>query len=231
MHIYLDREQAKRGTSLVKAVEEEKVENYREKFGENTIEFVGDDLPHFITYLSDTDTIREATESEKLARKQIELKDNEVIIDNVIYTYDKRYQKLVAGKIVGKTLKELVAEGVVTLEEVKFRINEKWKQERQSKVDADLEYKGSVFQMRENIDVKNFEQRGLQIALGQKKLTDREEWRLKDNVFKEFSYEELLQVVGLWGERKKRIWIDLKRMWLELEKATSVEEIEKITWE
>ena len=87
-----------------------------------------------------------------------------------------------------------------------------------------------MFQMREYIDVKNFEQRGLQIALGQKKLTDKEEWRLKDNTFKEFNYKELLEIVGLWGDRKTRIWNDLKRMWKELEKAKSVEDIEKITW-
>lgn len=116
------------------------------------------------------------------------------------------------------------------LEKIKKKINEKWKKERQEKIDADLNYKGYVFQMREDIDVKNFEQRGLQIALNQKKLTDKEEWRLKDNTFKEFTYKELLEIVGIWGERKKKIWIDLKRMWKELEKANSIEEIEKITW-
>lgn len=116
------------------------------------------------------------------------------------------------------------------LDMIKKQVNEKWKNERQEKINADLEYKGSIFQMREDVDVKNFEQRGLQIALGQKKLTDKEEWRLKDNTFKEFTYKELLEVVGLWGERKKKIWNDLKRMWKELEKANSIEEIEKITW-
>ncbi|MDY6173456.1 MAG: DUF2977 domain-containing protein [Fusobacterium necrophorum] len=116
------------------------------------------------------------------------------------------------------------------LDRIKKQVNEKWKMERQEKIDADLEYKGSIFQMREDVDVKNFEQRGLQIALGQKKLTDKEEWRLKDNTFKEFNYKELLEIVGLWGDRKTRIWNDLKRMWKELEKAKSVEDIEKITW-
>lgn len=116
------------------------------------------------------------------------------------------------------------------LDRIKKQLNEKWKMERQEKIDADLEYKNFVFQMREDIDVKNFEQRGLQIVLGQKKITDKEEWRLKDNTFKEFTYKELLEIVGLWGERKQKIWIDLKRMWKELEKANSIEEIEKITW-
>lgn len=116
------------------------------------------------------------------------------------------------------------------LDRIKKQVNEKWKMERQEKIDADLEYKGSIFQMREVIDVKNFEQRGLQIALGQKQLTDKEEWRLKDNTFKEFTYKELLEIVNLWGERKKKIRLDLKRMWKELEKANSIEEIEKIAW-
>lgn len=65
------------------------------------------------------------------------------------------------------------------LDRIKKQVNEKWKMERQEKIDADLEYKGSIFQMREVIDVKNFEQRGLQIALGQKQLTDKEEWRFE----------------------------------------------------
>jgi len=116
------------------------------------------------------------------------------------------------------------------LEKIKKKINEKWKNERQEKIDADLEYKNFMFQMREDIDVKNFEQRGLQIALGMKKITDKEEWRLKDNTFKEFTYKELLEVVGLWGKRKTQIWNDLKRMWKELEKAQNIEEIEKIAW-
>ncbi|MBR8733128.1 hypothetical protein IX329_000701 [Fusobacterium necrophorum] len=116
------------------------------------------------------------------------------------------------------------------LEKIKKKINEKWKNERQEKIDADLEYKNFMFQMREDIDVRNFQQRALQVALGQKKLTDKEEWRLKDNTFKEFTYKELLEIVGLWGERKQKIWNDLKRMWKELEKANSIEEIEKIAW-
>ncbi|KDE73926.1 hypothetical protein FUSO7_05510 [Fusobacterium necrophorum BFTR-2] len=116
------------------------------------------------------------------------------------------------------------------LERIKKKVNEKWKNERQEKIDADLEYKNFMFQMREDIDVRNFQQRALQVALGQKKLTDKEEWRLKDNTFKEFTYKELLEIVDLWGERKKKIWIDLKRMWKELEKANSIEEIEEIAW-
>lgn len=151
---------------------------------------------------------------------EIELEEGEIILDKKLIKIHKPSKYHVWN---GK-------EWRIDLEDIKDKINETWKNERQEKIDADLEYKGSMFQMREYIDVKNFEQRGLQIALGQKKLTDKEEWRLKDNTFKEFNYKELLEIVGLWGDRKTRIWNDLKRMWKELEKAKSVEDIEKITW-
>lgn len=151
---------------------------------------------------------------------EIELEEGEIILDKkLIKIYKPSKYHVWNGK-----------EWRIDLEDIKDKINETWKNERQEKIDADLEYKGSMFQMREDIDVKNFEQRGIQIALGQKKLTDKEEWRLKDNTFKEFNYKELLEIVGLWGDRKTRIWNDLKRMWKELEKAKSVEDIEKITW-
>lgn len=151
---------------------------------------------------------------------EIELEEGEIIQDKKLIKIHKPSEYHIWN---GKEWK-------VDLEDVKNKINETWKKERQEKIDADLEYKNFMFQMREDIDVKNFEQRGLQIALNQKKLTDKEEWRLKDNTFKEFTYKELLEIVGLWGKRKQKIWNDLKRMWKELEKANSIEEIEKIAW-
>ncbi|WP_261791371.1 hypothetical protein [Fusobacterium necrophorum] len=151
---------------------------------------------------------------------EIELEEGEIILDKKLIKIHKPSKYHVWN---GK-------EWRIDLEDIKDKINETWKKERQEKIDADLNYKDYIFQMHEDIDVKNFQQRALQIALGQKKLTDKEEWRLKDNTFKEFTYKELLEVVELWGERKQKIWIDLKRMWKELEKANSIEEIEKISW-
>ena len=110
MYIYLDREEAKKGFALVLGASETKIEDYKNHYGGRAIEYVGDDIPHYITFDETTDTIREATETEKLERNQITLEDNQVIIDNQIYTYDKKYQKVVDNKIIDKTLKELLEE-------------------------------------------------------------------------------------------------------------------------
>ena len=108
---------------------------------------------------------------------------------------------------------------------------EKFKKERQERIDADFEYKGSIFQMRENEDLKNFEQKLMLLLLKRIKLTDAENWRLKDNTYKDFTIAELLECADLWGARKKVIWKDFKRICEELEKANSIEEIEAIRWE
>lgn len=118
----------------------------------------------------------------------------------------------------------------VDIKEVKDIVNEKWKVERQLKIDKDTNYKGFIFQTREYTDIHNFEQYGFLMMLGKAKQSDKVEWRMKDNSYHEFTVQELLEVVAIWGARKKAIFEDNKRMWLELEKAETVEEIEKIKW-
>lgn len=119
----------------------------------------------------------------------------------------------------------------LNLSEVKKIFEKKFKYERQQKIDADFEYKGSIFQMRENEDLKNFEQKLMLLLLKRIKLTDIESWRLKDNTYKDFTIAELLECADLWGARKKTIWKDFKRVCEELEKANSIEEVENIKWE
>ena len=122
-------------------------------------------------------------------------------------------------------------EWVLELEDVKKTFEKKFKNQRQEKIDGDFEYKGSIFQMRENEDLKNFEQKLMLLLLKRIKLTDIESWRLKDNTYKDFTIAELLECADLWGARKKIIWKDFKRICEELEKANSIEEIENIKWE
>lgn len=119
----------------------------------------------------------------------------------------------------------------LNLYEVKKIFEKKFKYERQQKIDADFEYKGAIFQMRENEDLKNFEQKLMLLLLNKLKPTDIESWRLKDNTYKDFTIAELLECADLWGARKKTIWKDFKRVCEELEKANSIEEVENIKWE
>ncbi|XGU46890.1 DUF4376 domain-containing protein [Fusobacterium necrophorum subsp. funduliforme] len=224
-YIYLDREEAKKGITLVKAVLEKRNEEYKKKY----VEFIGDDIPHFITFLEETDSIREATEEEKLARKQIELADNEVIIDNVIYSYDKKYQKVVNNQIVNKTAKELIAEGLITLEDVKKQKREELKKIRNQKIEENIEVYGSVFQVR-NSDKEHFDDVDLMIRTNEINENYKKNWVLADNSVKEFTAQ---QIIDVWKERTKRkdkIFIDFGSLSMKLQSCNSVEEIEKIKW-
>ncbi|AVQ20719.1 hypothetical protein [Fusobacterium necrophorum] len=258
MYIYLDKQQAKKNTALVKWCYETRLENYNQ---EELVEYIANDIPHFITYVEETDSIREATEEEKLARKQIELADNEVIIDNVIYNYDKKYQKVVNNQIVDKSLKELVEEGIITLDYAKNKKREELKIIRKKKISSHLKVKFDKeyeFQMRNN-DVSNF--LGFKSTLDTLKMlgvdkpedisklsafhlpeeilkkiktfleTGKVGWILTNNSITLFSFEQILLINTLYQLRKEEIFIEFGKLSIQLEKCKSTEEIEKIVWE
>lgn len=228
MYIYLDKQQAKKNTALVKWCYETRLENYNQ---EELVEYIANDIPHFITYVEETDSIREATEEEKLARKQIELADNEVIIDNRIYSYDKKYQKVVNSQIVDKSLKELVEEGIITLEDVKNRKREELKAIRDKKCKENLEMNGSLFQVRNTEDRAKFDRIFMGVLAKVLKEDDTEEWRLADNTYKIFTYQELSKISKLYSDREREIFKKFKELDTKLKTADTVESIEKIKWE
>ena len=115
-YIYISREQAKEGVSCVFAVKDEPIKNMAEYFEGKACLFIGEDLPHFITYLPELDTIREATEEEKLERNQRKLAENELLKDGKIISYDPYSQKVINNEIVEKTREDYIQEGLITLE-------------------------------------------------------------------------------------------------------------------
>lgn len=131
-YIYISREQAKKGVSCVFAVKDEPIKNMAEYFEGKACLYVGGDLPHFITYLPELDTIREATEEEKLQRNQRKLAENELLKDGKIISYDPYSQKVIDGNIVEKTREDYIQEGLITLETEK----EKARMEREKVFNA-----------------------------------------------------------------------------------------------
>jgi len=123
-YIYLDREKAKEGISLVYKVSETKIDEYKEYFEGNVVEFYGEDLPHFITYLDETNTVREATEKEKVVRVNRVLSPGEIIQNGEIVIYDIYSQKNVEGEIVDKTRQDFITENILTLESEKTKARE-----------------------------------------------------------------------------------------------------------
>lgn len=119
MYIYLDKTKAKEGIALVCGVSDEKKENYVEYYEHKAIEYVGDNLPHFITYIEETNSIREATEEEKLKRNQRQLAPNEILKNGKIISYDLTTQKIVNDEIVDKTREDYIKEEIITLDSEK----------------------------------------------------------------------------------------------------------------
>ena len=115
-YIYISREQAKQGVSCVFMVADKPIKNMAEYFEGKACLYVGEDVPHFITYIPELDTIREATEEEKLERNQRKLSENELLIDGKIVAYDTYSQKVVDNEIVEKTREDFIQEGLITLE-------------------------------------------------------------------------------------------------------------------
>ncbi|MDY4010168.1 MAG: DUF4376 domain-containing protein [Fusobacterium gastrosuis] len=229
-YIYLDKEKAKEGIALVVAVLEEQNKNYKKDYGENIVEFIGEDLPHYITYVEETDSVREATEEEKVARQQITLEDNQVIIDNIIYTYNKQYQKVVNNKIVDKTIKELIEEGILTLEEVKKIKREELKNIRHEKIQANIEVHGEMFQVRDS-DKENFDDVKLMLDTEEIDEDYKKHWILADNSVKPFTAQQIIDVWKARTARKDNIFLQFGKLSMELEACQTVEEIEAIKWE
>ncbi|MGL4567334.1 MAG: hypothetical protein ACRCU6_02255 [Fusobacteriaceae bacterium] len=132
MFIYLDREKAKEGISLVYFVSESRKNDYETYFEGQALEYEGNNLPHFITYISDKDTIREATEEEKLKRGERGLFENEILKNGKIISYDINTQKIVNNEIIDKTREDYITEGIITLESEK----EKARTEREKQLRA-----------------------------------------------------------------------------------------------
>lgn len=132
MYIYLDREKAKEGITLVYGVFEERKEDYKEFYEQKALEYEGNNLPHFITYIVEEDSIREATEEEKLERGQRQLALNEILKNGKIISYDITTQKIVNNEIIDKTREDYIVEGIITLESEK----EKARMEREKQLRA-----------------------------------------------------------------------------------------------
>lgn len=79
----MSREKAKRGLALVYAVEEKKISNFNEYFRElgirDAIEFKGEELPHYIAYIQELDTVREATVEERIRNGQYQFSADEYL--------------------------------------------------------------------------------------------------------------------------------------------------------
>lgn len=93
-YYYLDKSLAEKNEACLLTVSSTRIDNYRSRFNENAIEFIGDNLPFHITYVDGK--VREATKIELIKRNELKLYDGQYINENdeiVMITPDDSFIK------------------------------------------------------------------------------------------------------------------------------------------
>lgn len=231
MFFYLNKNEAKKGISLTIATSGIKINDFINLYGDDVVEYEAVSIPQFITYNEENNTIREATELEKLSRGQLVLEENQVIINNQIITYDLNFQKVVDGKVVNKTNKELIENGIISLEKLKEKKREELKNSRDEFIKSDLKIDGYLIQVRNSEDRDKFNRIILGLLLGKLKKEDKEEWRLANNTYRAFTYEKLAEVPEIYSDREREAFKKFHQLEDKLNACKLVEELEAIKWE
>lgn len=165
--------------------------------------------------------LREMTREEKIVLGlDVSLEEGEVIKGNKIIKLAKPSQY---HKWTGK-------EWSVNLEEVKENKRQELKLFRASKIDEDIVVSGDPFQVKER-DLNNFYNIKTIADLNPAIKTQKVTWILADNTAKEFTYEQIMNVLVAYIMRKQELFTKFAVLTERLEACTTVEEIEKIVWE
>lgn len=109
---YLSKEYARQGQCVTMG-SGTKVDNYKEYYGDDAIEFIGDKLPDFPVVAGDT--IREATKKELVKMGALYLGDNMRIINNEIVEIDNSTHKFVGESVLEKNREDLIADKTITI--------------------------------------------------------------------------------------------------------------------
>lgn len=113
MFYYIGIEEAKRGESLVYAMSETKISNYKEYFEGNACEFKGTNLPHNPYFDKDLGTIRALSLTEEIEKGIVNLPEGHALIDNKLVVYNPNYEEVSDGKIVQDLKKKAAFENAL----------------------------------------------------------------------------------------------------------------------
>ncbi|CAL7904537.1 DUF4376 domain-containing protein [Fusobacterium necrophorum subsp. funduliforme] len=166
--------------------------------------------------------IREKTREELIADGiEVSLNEGEIIQDGKIIVLQR---PSILHKWSG-------VEWTVNLEDVKREKLEQLKIKRDEQCKENLEMDGSFFQVRNTEDRAKFDRIFMGVLAKVLKEDDTEEWRLADNTYKIFTYQELSKISKLYSDREREIFKKFKELDTKLKIADTVESIEKIKWE
>mgnify|MGYP000706429285 FL=1 len=198
-----DKERAKLNEwQLLDVVDENKEVNQP-----NICYWVGEEYPSFsMFYDEEKDCIREKTQYEKLVYKEYELQDGEYLDGKEIKFIPRPEKDSMFWKWNEIKWEFDFMEWKKSLEQQLFTI-------RNNAMHKDMKYDNFIFRMLP-VDIDNFKERALQVALGMTQLNDITEWRLKNDEVHNFSIKEILDILGMWGKRKVDIFEKFNKLYV-----------------
>lgn len=170
--------------------------------------WLGNEYPSFNMFYDESkNIIREKTKYEKYIWKEYELQDGEYIEDKEIKYKEKPKQDERFWYWKDNRWQFDFIEWKKSLEQELFSI-------RDTAFYKDIKYNNFIFRMLP-IDIENFKERALQVALGSVKLEDETQWRLKNDTVHVFKIKEILEILALWGKRKIQIFETFNKLYEE----------------
>lgn len=183
------------------------IDDNKEITQSNVCYWVGDEYPSFsMFYDKEKDCIREKTQYEKLVYKEYELQDGEYLDGKEIKFIPRPEQDSMFWRWDKVKWEFDFIEWKKSLEQQLFMI-------RNNAMHKDMKYDNFVFRMLP-VDIDNFKERALQVALGMAQLNDITEWRLKNDEVHQFTIKEILDVLGMWGKRKVDIFEKFNKLYV-----------------
>lgn len=184
----------------------------------NVCYWVGDEYPSFsMFYDEEKDCIREKTQYEKYLLKEYTLQDGEYIEDKEIKYKEKPKQDEWFWHWKDFEWQFDFIEWKKSLEQKLFEI-------RNNAMHKDIEYNNFVFRMLP-VDIENFKERALGVALGLTQLNDITEWRLKNDEVHQFTIKEILDILGMWGKRKIEIFEKFNKLYVDFMQILDEDEL------
>ena len=199
---------------------EDVIESPADYYAEYTVDMVISAVK-YINPVLDNGNLREATKEELVAKGiEVQLEPGEIIQDKKLVKIPQpsKYHEWNGDK------------WTCCLETLKNKKREELKEIRKEKIDSDLEVNGDFFQVRER-DLQNFYNLKIAVDLEPASSNMRTSWVLADNSIKEFSFTELMGVLGAYILRKSEMFAKFGELCARLDSCNTVEEIDSIKWQ
>lgn len=198
------------------------VKNEDSKINDNLYCYwLGNEYPSFsMIYDEQKNIIREKTKYEQYILKEYELQDGEYIEDKEIKYKEKPKEN--NNFWFWKDFK-----WNFDLENFKKELENEIFYTRNNIYDSDLKYKEHIFRAL-SVDIDNMKEKALQITLGVSKKEDEIEWRIKDDSVIKITFEDILNILNLWFERKNKIFEEFNSIYENFLSENNIENLNQI---